>query len=145
MEHDDDDDEQVTVDDEPREVDVIEADDVDTFESLQIVDVQIVDKGWTGTPITDDDPGPTNERSENECGLPDVCSVGASGDGVWALQQWLERFRWYKGREDGSYGPLTAQAVQKCQRSMRGDTYHGPINGDWNVATRRAACEFPWG
>lgn len=54
---------------------------------------------------------------QDEAGVTDL-SVGAKGDAVVKLQELLAREHRFNGTPDGSFGPVTREALQNLQRSV---------------------------
>lgn len=73
--------------------------------------------------------------------IPDgPLQVGATGEGVRTVQQFLTELGFNPGGVDGSYGPMTAAAVVRFQDAARGaGHYSGSSGGVWGQGTAAAA------
>lgn len=88
-------------------------------------------------------PAPAPAPELPKCGMPPALKVGDSGGNVHALQWAMSLHGWYPYKLDGSYGPRTAQAVQKMQRACAAAGLNpGPIDGVYGNQTRSAYCTW---
>jgi len=77
------------------------------------------------------------------CGMPPAQQLGARGEDVRALQWAMSLHGWYPYNLDGSYGPRTAQAVQKMQKAcVAAGLDPGPVDGVYGARTRSAYCTW---
>lgn len=63
--------------------------------------------------------------------------VGSTGGEVWELQQHLTFWRWYTVAIDGSFGPMTADAVKKMQAALK-------VSQDGVYGTVTATAYLAW-
>ncbi|WFE39817.1 L,D-transpeptidase family protein [Micromonospora sp. WMMD998] len=71
---------------------------------------------------------PPSPSSPPDAGAPDALRRGDTGDAVRALQERLDRLGYWVGESDGTFGPLTEQAVYAAQKAagLRPDGIVGP-------------------
>jgi hypothetical protein len=62
--------------------------------------------------------------------------VGSTGGEVYELQQHLTFWRWYGSAIDGSFGPVTADAVKRMQATVKvgADGVYGPVTANAYLA-----------
>lgn len=63
--------------------------------------------------------------------------VGSTGTEVYELQQHLTFWKWYGSAIDGSFGPVTAEAVKKMQNALK-----VPADGVYGTVTADAYLKF---
>lgn len=97
-------------------------------------------KNKSKTKVETDEQQP--EQIAPPCSLPGVLTFGDQSTAVVALQQRLADAAVLTWRaHTGVYDAMTGQAVQRLQRRCRAaGLYDGPIHGEWDAATRSAAC-----